>query len=669
MPSTELPPNASTELGPEETYTPVISDEQGVHEISWRAVIFGIAMIALFSAAATYICLKFGQGIEAALPISVLAIGYSRLCRRRSTLLENVMILAIGSTSGIIVGGSVFVMPAIFMLDLQSDSQVMTFLQICLVPILGAILGALVIIPFRRYFTHDMHGKLPFPEATAATEILLTGEEQGAGSRVKTLIYGGLLGFGLDLIAIGTKIWGGAFTTDLVSRLDTLSHKTKAVFSMNTSAAVLGLGVIIGPKFAFLIMAGSTLSYFVLIPLAAYLSPLYAAQSVEAIFYGFPGADGADIPGIYNIGIGAIFGAGIIAIVGMSGVILQALKNVLSQVFKRPGSQVSTSRMDQDIPMTQILVIGAAVSLILFLYFRFVVLAGESNPTLIAFLALVLTLVVVVLFAAVSAWAVAMIGITPVSGMTLTTLIIGAILLASMGLSGASGKLSILLIGGVVCSALVMCACLTTQFKIGYWLGSTPSRIQWANIISVVVASIMVTAVMMIFAHTYGFGPETEEFPNALKAPQASAMAAVAEAFLGGQNVPWLFYGLGVVVAVVCRMMGVPAIAIALGMYLPMELNSPILAGACLGWVIQNWRSKSEEIAKARKDKVILMASGLLAGGAIAGVFDGMLKMFGVHTELLIIQDYLRNWTGLAVFATLALFIYTYSRRVKTTAE
>lgn len=662
VPELGLPENAYRELKPGEVYTPVITAEMHVPEVTRRSIVFGAVMIIVFSAAATYIALKLGQGIETAIPIGILAVGYSAMVRRKSVLIENVNILAIGATSGIVVGGSVFVMPAIYLLGLEGSNPWQTFGQIFLVPFLGAVLGVLFLIPFRKYFTHEMHGKLPFPEGTATTEILITGEKGGA--QAKVLVYSLGLSIVLDYLALGLRAWSDTFTTAIIEPLQPLTQKIKAVFAMNTSAAVLGLGVIIGVKYSAIIMAGSMLSYFVLIPLFGYLSPLYAVHPFDEIFFGFTDPAGTYIPGVRNIGIGGIFAAGVISILKMAPVIRQALRQMLAQIFVKHQPAATGSRLDRDMKMTTVLAMAIGLAVALLLYFRLAVIGNAPNALWISLIALLLTFVIVFLFSAVSAWAVAMISITPISGMTLTTLIIAAVVLSALGLHGGPGMLSILLIGGVVCTALSMSGSLVTQFKIGHWLGSTPRSIQWSNIIGSALASLTVTGVIMLFARVYGYGAPTPAHPMPLPAPQASAMAAVANAFLGGQGAPWLLYGLGAMIAVVVSILDVSALAFALGMYLPMELNSPLLLGAIVGWLVQR-STRDEKLSKARHDKAVLIASGFIAGGALAGVFDGLAKMAG-FTYTFPLPEAFRNWTGLAVFLALSLFLYWDARRAKT---
>jgi putative OPT family oligopeptide transporter len=655
-----LPENAYKELKAGEKYVPIVSSETGVREVTVRSVVFGLLMTIIFSAAAAYIALKLGQGIETAIPISILAIGYSAavtkfFASRMSSLTENVNILAIGATSGIVVGGSVFTMPAIYVLGLKGS-----FLQIFIVPFLGAVLGVLFLIPFRRYFTHEMHGKLPFPEATATTEILVTGEK--GGNQAVVLLYSLGLGIVLDYLALSYKAWTDTFTTAALPLFQTFTAKFKAVFAMSTSAAVLGLGYIIGIRYASIIMAGSMLSYFVLIPLFAHVGgSAYEAMSYTQIF-------GDKLLGVRNIGIGGIFAAGVISILKMSPVIKQALQQMMAQILKKKADGAEDSRLDRDIKMSWVVGLIVLLSAVIFFYFRFGVLGGESNAWLLAFLSLALTLLIVFLFSAVSAWAVAMISVTPISGMTLTTLIIAAVIMSSLGLKGPSGMLAILLIGGVVCTALSMSGSLVTQFKIGYWLGSTPKKIQWSNIIGSAFASLTVTAIIMLFAHIYGYGAPSQAHPHPLAAPQASAMAAVVNAFLGGQGAPWMLYALGAVIAVIVSMLGISALAFALGMYLPIELNSPILLGAVVAWLVQH-STKNERLSKARNDKGILLASGLIAGGALAGVFDGFTKMAAeyihIRPKAFSFSEEAQNWIGLVVFLLLACWLYWDASKAK----
>jgi putative OPT family oligopeptide transporter len=670
-PITGLPDNAYRPLGPGETYRSLVPATASVGEVTGRAIALGLAMTVLFSAASAFIALKLGQGIETAIPIAILAVGFSaavsQMGRRASTLLENIQIAAIGATAGIVVGGSVFVMPAIFVLGLEGRSG---FLQIFLVPFFGAVLGVLFLIPFRRYFVAEMHGKLPFPEATATTEILVTGEK---GGRAAAVLLGSMgLGIVLDYVALAMQAWRDVFTTALVPAFDALTHRVKAIFTLNTSAAVMGLGYIIGVRYAAIICAGSFLSYFVLTPLVARLG----AQVAGGLFPGLPPVADLDAEEIFFnyvrlIGIGGIFAAGLISIAKMSPVIVEALRTVLRELARLRGGATAAEapRTDRDIPIGVVAGLLLLTTVAIGIYFRFVVLAGIPGATTKTLVALALTLVVSFLFAAVSAWAVAMISITPISGMTLTTLIISAVVLSRLGLSGERGMLATLLIGGVVCTALSMTASMATMMKIGYWLGGTPRRIQWSMIGGAALASLTVTGVILLFAQTQGY-VLSPQHPSPMPAPQANAMAAVARSMMASAEAPWFLYGLGAVIAVIVEMTGVSGLAFALGMYLPLELNTPILGGALVAWWVRRTARGDAVLEKARNDRGTLVASGLIAGGALAGVLKGITDALSQARGGTIVPQlgnlgWGGNWLGLAVFVALGIGIVFDARRAR----
>lgn len=666
-----LPDNAYRPLEPGETYEPLVPASATPPEVSPRSAVLGLFMTVVFSAAAAYIALKLGQGIETAIPIAILAVGMSAMLgaagRRPSTILENLQVATLGATAGIVVGGSVFVMPAIFVLGLESRSG---FSQIFLVPFLGAALGVMFLIPFRRYFVADMHGKLPFPEATATTEILVTGEKGGSAASVLLGSMG--LGFVLDILAVGLEAWRDTFTTTLVPALDSLTDKLKVIFTLNTSAAVMGLGYIIGVRYAAIICAGSALAYWVLVPLVARIG----AQVPGGLFPGLPpvaglGAEDVFFNYVRIIGIGGIFAAGLISILKMSPVIVQALRTVLGELTRlgKGAAGAVAPRTDRDIPMGTVALMTAVLAVAIGAYFRFVVLAGAPAATSKALIALALTLLISFLFAAVSAWAVAMISITPISGMTLTTLIVSAVVLARLGMRGDDGMLATLLIGGVVCTALSMTGSMVTLMKIGYWVGGTPRRIQWSLIGGAALASLTVTAVMLLFAHTQGYVASAAH-PNPLPAPQANAMAAVARSMMASSEAPWFLYGLGAVIAVVVEMVGVSGLAFALGMYLPLELNSPLLVGALVAWFVRRSARGGKALEKARGDRGTLVASGLIAGGALAGVAKGVLDAVADRFQVHLVPHlgntgFGGNLLGLVVFLLLGLGIFLDARRAR----
>jgi putative OPT family oligopeptide transporter len=663
-----LPENAFRELAAGETYRPLVPASKIMPDVTLRSVLFGLGMTLLFSLAAAFVALKLGQGIESAIPIAILAIGFSAVMARKSTLLENVSIVSFGATAGMIVGGSVFVMPAIYILGLEGRSNVF---QIFIVPFLGAVLGVMFLVPFRRYFVADMHGKLPFPEATATTEILVAGER--GGQQAKTLLYAMGVGIVLDFLALNLKFWRDVFSTAVIQPLHGLTENVKAVFQLNTSAAILGLGYIIGLRYAATICAGSFLSYWVLVPLFGKLGGMVS----ETVIPGRPPLQGLDWSGLFfqyvrYIGIGGIFAAGVISIIKMSPVMVQAMQKVGAEVKRLAGRQkddAAPARTEIDLKMAQIVGGVVLLGVLLFFYFRFAVLAGFSGATTLSLVALVITLVIAFLFAAVSSWAVATISITPVSGMTLTTLIVSAVLLSQMGLSGTEGMLAVLLIGGVVCSALSTTGSLVTLFKVGYWVGATPRKIQLSVIAGAALASMAVTAAIVLFAHTHGF-VVSERHPQPMPAPQANAMAAVIQSVMASSQAPWFLFGMGAVIAVCVTIVGVSPLAFALGMYLPMELNTPLLLGAIVAWFVKR-RTSDKAIERARGNRGTLIASGFIAGGALAGVLDALVKVIREavgRPEGAPNQGYLDgagNWLGLVVFLALMYGLFWYARRAK----
>ena len=675
-----LPENAFRELREGEVYRPVVPDEAQVREVTLRSVVQGFIWSFLFSAACTYIALKLGQGIESAIPISILAVGVSTLLvkvlkSRSSTLLENVNVLAIGATSGIVAGGSVFTMPAIHILNLQEHSS---FFQIFIVPLLGAILGIFFLAPFRRYFVRDLHGKLPFPEARATTEILVAGKKGGQSAVV--LSYAALVAAAFDFLGPAMRAWSDVFSTAKISLMSGFTQKYKAIFTMNTSAAVMGLGFIMGLNYASIIMAGSLVSFLVLVPLFAWLGQ-YITAPIPPGTEPLVAMAAEDIFSLYvrPIGIGGIFAAGLLSIAKMSPVIVSALRQAFGEIGRLIKGDATTSthvRTDRSLPMSAVLLGGTLTGLAILTYFRFSVLANEPNATQLALICTAMTMIIAFLFTAVSAWAVAMISVTPISGMTLTTMIVAAIALSAMGLSGKSGMLQTLLIGGVVCTALSMAGSLVTQYKIGYWLGSTPRTIEISNIVGCVAASFATTAVILLMAQVYGFS-KTPLHPTPLPAPQPNAMAAVLTGVMGEGGTPWFLYIIGAVFAIASEMCGISGLAFALGMYLPMDLNSPLILGAFVSRMLS--RSKgSEATRKARLDKGTLVASGFIAGGALIGVFTALLKFLEDQWSITLIPNLTAipglgpwltdwaNWNGLFLFCVLGGWLYWNSWKARS---
>lgn len=668
-----LPENAYRELKTGESYEPMVPAAARVPEVSVRSLAIGLLVNVIFSAAATFVALKVGQGIETAIPISIVAIGLSgvlvRLGRRRSSLIENVNVLAIGTTSGIVAGGTVFTMPAIYILGLDRSlglGSLQLFLLICLVPFLGAVLGVLFLVPFRRYFVRDMHGKLPFPEATATNEILVAGGGSSVGQMV-VLAWSFVAGFAYNALSSICLAFSESFSSAAVPALEAFTRTRKAVFSTGTGAEFLGLGMIIGVRYAAIIVAGSFLSWFVIVPMLAGLD-LGALQALNPSFTGTePGDIFKHVPS--KVGIGCIFTAGILSILRMGKVIVTALREALGGLLRSGSRPAAAERTEQDISYPQLLGLGALTSAAIWAYFRFVVMDGLPNAGWLSIVAVLLALVVSFLFTTVSAWAIATISVTPISGMAVTTIIITAVALLAAGLpTGDAGMLIVLLVGGVVASALSMAGTLVTEFKIGYWTGATPKRIQWSAIGASLLASALVTATLMVLAGTYGYDASVRT--GALQAPQANMMASALQSFIGGGSVPWTLYAVGAVVALTMQMLNVSPLAFGLGMYLPMDLNVPILLGALVSHFVAR-STRDEATAKARNDRAILVASGLIAGAAILGVVKSLMSSFDTTKGLLEALAFgagegpAHNWLGLAAFLVLCVGVWLDCRRAK----
>jgi putative OPT family oligopeptide transporter len=611
-----LPENAYTELKPGEEYKPIMAANKVYPEVNLRSVLIGLLMAVIFSAAAAYLGLKIGQVFEAAIPIAIIAVGLSAATKRKNALGENVMIQSIGASSGVIVAGAIFTLPALYILNLEAH-----FYQVFLSSLLGGFLGILFLIPFRKYFVSDMHGKYPFPEATATTEVLVSGEK--GGSQAKLLLIAGLIGGIYDFIIATFGWWSEVFTTRVVPVGEMIADKYKIVFKMNVGAAVMGLGYIIGLKYAAIITAGSFVGWYVIIPVISHfadgqtlavganITAMIGDMSPEEIFRNY----------VRHIGIGGIAMAGIIGIVRSSGIIKGAFGLAIKELGGKQQLSAETKRTQRDIPMKIILIGILLTAVVIFVFFMF----GIVNNLTQALIALGIVMVIAFLFTTVAANAIAIVGTNPVSGMTLMTLIITSLVLVWSGLSGTAGMVAALIIGGVVCTALSMAGGFITDLKIGYWLGSSPYKQQSWKFAGTLVSAATVGGVIMILNETYGFTGE-----NALVAPQANAMAAVIEPMMSGKPAPWLLYAAGAFLSLILTMIGVPALAFALGMFIPLELNTPLLVGGIIAWYVTT-RSKDVKLNQSRKERGTLIASGFIAGGALMGVISAMLRFGGIN--------------------------------------
>ena len=620
---TSLPENAYRELKAGEEYRPIMSSDVTPAEATPYSVTMGVVMAIIFSAAAAFLGLKVGQVFEAAIPIAIIAVGLGGLRKGKSMLGENVIIQSIGATSGVIVAGAIFTLPALYILGLEAQ-----FYQVFLSSLLGGVLGIVLLIPFRKYFVKQMHGKYPFPEATATTEVLVSGEK--GGKQTIVLALAGLIGGAYDFAVSTFGAWAENISTKMGAWGADIASRFKVELSLNTGATLLGLGYIIGLKYAVIITAGSCLVWFVLVPLIGYASADAAALDAQSLFltYGRP------------IGIGGIAMAGLIGIIRQAGIIKDAAKLAVSELGgKKQGS--AEARTERDMPMRSILAIIIAALVATLVFFQFGVL-GNWLQTLVA---LLIVFVIAFLFTTVAANAIAIVGSNPVSGMTLMTLILSSLVLVSIGLNGTTGMTAALIIGGVVCTALSMAGGFITDLKIGYWLGTTPSVQERWKFLGTVVSAATVAGVMIILNKTYGFVGE-----NALTAPQANAMAAVIKPLMEGGETPWILYFAGAVLSLVLTWIGVPALAFSLGMFIPMSLNAPLVVGGLVAWYVSS-RSKDEQLNKARFDRGTLIASGFIAGGALMGVVSAILKFAGLDL-------YMADWPASSSAEYLALAMY-----------
>lgn len=644
---TGLPENAFRQLKPGEKYEPLMSPSKNYPEVTLWSVTWGLLMAVIFSAAAAYLGLKVGQVFEAAIPIAIIAVGVSSATKRKNALGENVMIQSIGACSGVIVAGAIFTLPALYILQEKYPEMTVNFMQMFISSLLGGVLGILFLIPFRKYFVKDKHGEYPFPEATASTQVLVSGEK--GGDQAKPLLIAGLIGGLYDFIVGTFGWWNENFTSRVCSAGEVIAEKFKLVFKINTGAAVLGLGYIVGLKYAAIICAGSLLVWFVIVPgfalffgndvLNTWNPEIVTAvkdMSPEQIFSEYA----------KSIGIGGIAMAGIIGIFRSWGIIKSAVSLAANEMGGKK-SEENVERTQRDIPM-KIIAFGSIFTLLLvLLFFYFDVMQGNVLHTVVAIL---LVAGIAFLFTTVAANAIAIVGTNPVSGMTLMTLILASVIMVAVGLKGATGMVAALVMGGVVCTALSMAGGFITDLKIGYWLGSTPKKQETWKFLGTLVSAATVGGVIMVLNDSFGFTS------GQLAAPQANAMAAVIDPLMNGVGAPWALYGAGAVLALVLTYFNVPALAFALGMFIPLELNLPLLVGGAINWYVTT-RSNDQEVNNERGEKGTLLASGFIAGGALMGVISAIMRYFEIN---LVNEEWLANPMSQLVSIVAYALLITY---------
>lgn len=643
----ELPENAFRELGEDEEYRPVMHPAHDYAEVTPYSVGMGLLLAIVFSAAAAYLGLRVGQVFEAAIPIAIIAVGLSGALGKKNPLGQNVIIQSIGACSGVIVAGAIFTLPALYILQGKYPDIAVNFMEIFLSSLFGGVLGILFFIPFRKYFVKDMHGKYPFPEATATTQVLMSGNAKGkenTGGQAKTLVLAALVGGVYDYVVSTFGFWAENLSSAATSWGAGLAAKAKVVFSCNTGAALLGLGYIVGLKYSFVIFAGSAFVWWVLLPLmGTYGSAEIAAMAPEQIF-----SDYARL-----IGIGGIAMAGVIGIVKSWSIIVQAAGLAVRE-FKGGAAKQSTVRWQWDISMKHI-VFFIALALIAVLVFFWIGVLHNFWQALVAW---IVVTVIAFLFTTVAANAIAIVGTNPVSGMTLMTLIIASAIFVGVGISGTSGIVASMIIGGVVCTALSMAGGFVTDLKIGYWLGSTPRKQESWKFLGTLVSAATVGGVILLLNNVYGFSGE-----NALVAPQANAMAKVIEPIMMGGDTPWILYLVGAVLALLLNWLGVPALAFCLGMFIPMQLNAPLLVGGAIAWFVST-RSTDRKLNDARRDRGTLISSGLIAGGALFGVLAALTLFAGYKYDNPMSVG-LKQGLGVVVYLLLIIYLIYDSMRVK----
>lgn len=650
----QLPDNAFRELEKGEQYEPVMAPDRVYPEVNAWSVTWGIVMAVLFSAAAAYLGLKVGQVFEAAIPIAIIAVGVSTASKRSKALGENVIIQSIGACSGAVVAGAIFTLPALYILQAKYPEMSASFLKIFIASALGGIIGILFLIPFRKYFVSDMHGKYPFPEATATTQVLVNGSK--GGDQAKPLVMAGLVGGLYDFIVSTFGLWNEQVTTRMIGLGETIADKAKLVFKVNTGAAVLGLGFIIGLKYALIICLGSLFVWWLVVPGMNLLfhdsvlnlwnpsiTQTVGEMSPEDIFFNYG----------RSIGIGGIAMAGIIGIIKSWGIIKGAVSLAANEMKGKSNSNAEVKRTQRDIAF-KLIAIGSIVTiLVTFFFFWFGVMEGNLLHAIVGIL---LVTVIAFLFTTVAANAIAIVGSNPVSGMTLMTLILASVVMVAVGLKGTSGMVAALIMGGVVCTALSMAGAFITDLKVGYWLGSTPKKQETWKFLGTLVSAATVGGVMMLLNETYGFTS------GDLAAPQANAMAAVIDPLMNGVGAPWGLYAIGAIIAVVLTLCKVPALPFALGMFIPIQLNIPLLIGGAVNWFVTS-RSKDENVNKERGEKGTLIASGFIAGGALMGVVSAILRFADLN---FVNKDWMANsLSEVLALGAYALLIAYFIRATK----
>jgi putative OPT family oligopeptide transporter len=656
-----LPANAYSRLTGGETYVPIVPATGGQAESTWRSVTWGLFLCVIFTVASAYSGLKVGQVMEAAIPISILAIGLARAYRRRSTLLENVILTGIGGTSGAVVAGAIFTLPALYTLGLNPHPAQTIF--ICLA---GGCLGVLFLIPLRRYFVRETHGEFPFPEATAITEVLVTGER--GGSQAKLLLQATGLAAVYDFFVTTFQVWREFVDFQFVPAVKGLADQARMVLAFDAVAFILGLGYVMGLRSSAVLVAGGLLSNLVLVPIVW----MIGQHMPDAVYPGTAPIAGMTAAQIFRgyvrfIGVGAIATAGIFGII-KSLRIVAASFTIAARAFRH--GETSGERTDRDIPvMAQLAgVVIASVGVAVF----FGTLLPSAGHIAVA---LILTLVFSFFFTSVAATAIATIARNPVSGMTMLTVIISSVVLLRFGISGEAGMFFVMAIAGMVCTALSVSGQTITDLKTGYWLGSTPAVQERMKFLGIIASSVAVGLAIVMLAQTFQFGEAAAgDTRPVLAAPQASIMQALVQGFMSRQPVAWILFTAGAMIAVSMEMLRVPALVFALGMYLPLELNLPALVGGVLSHYVNVRSERAGRAGRAMRERGVIVASGFMAGGALGGVIGAALRLFPWYREDLVRTPFfdveaVSQTVSIVGFSLFCLYLWRKATRVQAGDE
>ncbi|HJQ98653.1 MAG TPA: oligopeptide transporter, OPT family [Candidatus Polarisedimenticolaceae bacterium] len=615
-----LPDNAYEPLKPGEVYAPIVPAKASLPEATKVSIGWGLFFCVIFTIASAYSGLKVGQVMEAAIPIAILAIGLTRVVSKDPPLLQNVIMTGIGGASASVVAGAIFTLPALYSLGLNPHPVQTTC--ICLA---GGCLGVLFLLPLRRYFVRETHGQYPFPEATAITEILVTGEK--GGSQAKLLLQATLIAGVYDFFVTTFRVWREFVDFQFVPAMKHLADQSRVVLRFDAIAFILGLGYVMGLRSSMILCAGGVLSNFVLVPLIAMIGSHFpdvvppgakaiSAMTANEIFRGY----------VRFIGVGAIATAGIFGILKSLKVVAGSF-GIAIKAFHKGEGHLDLERTDRDISIMTMLIGVVVCSLGAAIFF-----ASLKPGWGALFAGFALAMIFSFFFTSVAANAIATTARNPVSGMTMLTIMVSSVVLLRWGMSAQTGMFFVMAIAGMVCTALSVSGQTVTDLKTGYWLGSTPAVQERVKFLGVIAASVAAALTIAMLSRTYFFGdaPDGTAAEKILAAPQASIMKALVESFFGSNATPLpkVLFGVGAAIAIVLEMLQVPALTFALGMYLPLELNSPALVGGFLHHLVTRKSARvGGERGRSVRERGVVIASGLMAGGALGGVLGAAMRL------------------------------------------